>query len=146
MLSVPNPAQNPTPAPSAEERPDATPVTLPAATTKVAVRPEAAAAAPSISADGLRQYRIDLAGAARHFRSYPAIARSRGWEGEVEVGITVSAAGASAISLVRSSGHAVLDERAVEMLAQAAARTPLPEDLRGREFVVRVPIRFSLEE
>lgn len=99
-----------------------------------------------ISADGLRQYRIDLAGAARRFRSYPAIARSRGWEGEVEISITVSAAGVTAIDIHRSSGHAVLDERAIEMLGQAAARTPLPEDLRGREIVVRVPIRFSLEE
>jgi hypothetical protein len=40
----------------------------------------------------------------------------------------------------------LLDEQALAMLSRAVAGTPLPESLRGRSFVVAVPVRFSLEE
>lgn len=101
----------------------------------------------SISADGLRQYRIDLAVAARRFRMYPAVARARGWEGVAEVSIAVSAGPvAPSLRLVRSSGHAVLDDQALQMLGRALEGTPLPESLRGRSFVLAMPVRFSLEE
>ena len=100
----------------------------------------------TVSADGLRQYRIDLASAARRFRGYPALARSRGWEGVAEVAVVVDFAGVPAAKLARSSGHTLLDEQALEMLGRAAAQTPLPESLRGRHFTVTLPIRFSLEE
>lgn len=105
-----------------------------------------AAAGGGISADGLRQYRIDLAGAARRFRGYPALARARGWEGVAEVTVGVAAGAASTVRVTRSSGHAVLDEQALSMLERAVAQTPLPENLRGRAFTVLLPIRFSLEE
>lgn len=103
-------------------------------------------AAPAVSADGLRQYRLDLASAARRFRAYPALARARGWEGVAEVTIAVSPGLAPALHLSRSSGHAVLDDQALAMLARAAAQTPLPASLQGGKFVVPLPIRFSLED
>lgn len=100
-----------------------------------------------VSADGLRQYRIELAGAARRFRHYPALARTRGWEGVAEISVSVNAGlPAPSLKLVKGSGHAVLDEQAMEMLSRAVAATPLPESLQGRNFVVPMPIRFSLEE
>jgi protein TonB len=106
-----------------------------------------AAAGDGVSADGLRQYRIDLAGAARRFRHYPAVARSRGWEGVAEVVVSVNVGvPVPLVKLHRTSGHALLDEQAVEMLTRAVAATPLPESLRGRSFSVPMPIRFSLEE
>lgn len=106
----------------------------------------ASVAAGTVSADGLRQYRIDLAGAARRFRGYPALARSRGWEGVTEMTVFVDVAGVPAVRMTGSSGHAVLDEQALEMMGRAVAQTPLPEILRGRSFSVPLPIRFSLEE
>lgn len=105
-----------------------------------------AAAGGGISTDGLRQYRLDLAGAARRFRSYPAQARVRGWEGVAEVTVGVVAGVASTVRVTRSSDHPVLDEQALAMLERAMAQTPLPENLRGRTFTVVLPIRFSLEE
>lgn len=106
-----------------------------------------AVAPESVSADGLRQYRIDLAVAARRFRQYPALARARGWEGVVELAVSVDAGLPSpSLRLVRSSGHEVLDEQALVMLSHAVAGTPLPDSLRHRNFVVPLPIRFSLEE
>lgn len=101
----------------------------------------------ALSADHLRQYRIDLGVAARRFRLYPAVAKARGWEGEVEVHLAVSAAaGVPGLRLGRSSGHAALDQQALRMLSQAVEATPLPEGLRGRSFELTLPIRFSLEE
>lgn len=103
--------------------------------------------AEGVSADGLRQYRIELASAARRFRAYPALARARGWEGVAQVVVSVSAEGGlPAVKLARTSGHGVLDEQAVEMLSHAAAATPVPASLLGRSFAVPMPIRFSLEE
>ena len=100
-----------------------------------------------VSADALRQYRIDLASAARRFRSYPAMARARGWEGTVELAVVVPAGGLPPlVRLVRSSGHAVLDEQAQAMLQQAVRVAPLPDSLRNRELNVALPIRFSLDE
>lgn len=113
---------------------------------EVSAPAEPATAGGGVSADGLRQYRIDLAGAARRFRVYPAVARSRGWEGIVEVTVTVMPGSEPRVQLARSSGHAVLDEQALSMLTRAIAQTPLPESLRGRSFAVPLPIRFSLDE
>lgn len=98
------------------------------------------------SADGLRQYRIDLAGAARRYRSYPALARNRGWQGVVELSVSIGPPGVPSVQLNRSSGHGLLDEQALDMLSRAVAETPLPDSLRGGKFSVMIPIRFSLEE
>jgi protein TonB len=126
------------PAPAAEGM---APSTTPAA---------AASAAPpanAVSADVLRQYRIDLAVAARRFRAYPALARTRGWEGVSEVGLLLSPAlSAPQVRLFRSSGHEILDEAALRMLSRAAAATPLPDGLRGADVELTLPIRFSLED
>jgi protein TonB len=146
----PVPMVSPQPAPSvpavasvAAESVVAPPPTGGAPSGIAAVEP---ATAGGVSADGLRQYRIDLAGAARRFRVYPAVARSRGWEGVVEVTVSIASGGEPSVRLARSSGHAVLDEQALLMLSRAVAQTPLPESLRGRSFAVPLPIRFSLDE
>ncbi|MEF8767456.1 TonB family protein [Candidatus Accumulibacter contiguus] len=99
------------------------------------------------SADDLRQYRVALAIAARRFKRYPLVARERGWEGRVEVAVNVSAWQPSPqLSLIRSSGRALLDEQALSMIEQAAAATTLPDSLRGRDFRVLLPIEFTLSD
>jgi protein TonB len=111
-----------------------------------AADPAAAASPVGVSADGLRQYRIDLAGAARRYRSYPALARSRGWQGVVELSVLIGPSGGAVVQLNRSSGYGLLDEQAQDMMSRAVAQTPLPESLRGGGFSVAIPIRFSLED
>ncbi len=130
-------------------------VMAPAAVGKAA--PEQAAEAPvgaaptvatrdGVSADDLRQYRVALAIAARRFKRYPPVARESLWEGTAEVAVSMSAWGhVPELSLVRSSGRAVLDTQAMLMIEQAAAATTPPEALRGREFRVLLPIEFSLD-
>jgi protein TonB len=117
-----------------------------AATAAQPVRGAADGLAAGADPDALRAYRIELASAARRFRNYPALARSRGWEGVVEVAIVTGPVGSPVVQLARTSGHAVLDEQAIDMLTRAVARTPLPDSLRSRGIRILLPIRFSLDE
>lgn len=101
----------------------------------------------SPDADGLRAYRIVLAREARAHRHYPPLARERGWTGTAEVSVDVSREGqARQILLARSSGHEILDREAVNMMSRAAAAAALPDSLRGREFAVRLPVVFDLDD
>jgi protein TonB len=96
---------------------------------------------------GLRQFRLSLAGEARRFRRYPAAARQAGLTGTTEVRIAVEAGGmARHADLARSSGHEILDQAALDMLRQAAARAVLPESLRGQSFAVLLPVVFEVKE
>lgn len=130
-------------------------MSLPAAVTASRVAGDAGSTQPGVSApasqglsaDDLRQYRMSLAIAARRFKRYPALARERGWEGTSQVAINLIAAlPTPQIALLDSSGRKALDEQAVEMITQAARVTELPEVLKGRDFRVVLPVKFSLEE
>lgn len=100
-----------------------------------------------LSLDGLREYRLNLGREARRYRRYPALARERGLEGVTVIVISTRAGFAlPQVSLGRSSGHLVLDTQALEMVALAVGAASLPESLRGRDFGLDLPIRFSLEE
>ena len=75
---------------------------------------------------------------------YPLIARARGWQGSVDVGLSVLADGSvHNASLRRSSGYSVLDEAAITVARQSRFRPPtasgLPAPLRGR-----IEYRFEL--
>ncbi len=109
--------------------------------------PLAGAEAPQPDSDGIRAYRIGLAREARANKRYPPLARERGWAGVSEVQVEVSREGLPRQTLLaRSSGHALLDREALDLMARAAAATAPPESLRGRAFTVRLPVVFELEE
>ncbi len=96
---------------------------------------------------GLRQFRLSLAGEARRYRRYPESARQAGLAGTSEVRVAVEAGGgARHTDLSRSSGHAILDQAALDMLRQAAARAVLPDSLRGQSFAVLLPVVFEVNE
>lgn len=77
--------------------------------------------------------------------SYPLIARARGWQGTVEVALSVLADGSvDGARLGRSSGYPVLDDAAIAVARQSRFRLPrdadVPTPLRGRieyRFVLR---------
>jgi len=95
----------------------------------------------------LAQYRISLMSAARQFKRYPRAALDNNWQGRVEVRLAIAASGDIAALTVRASaGRAVLDEQALEMIERAKHVAPIPPALRGREFVVDVPVIFTLKE
>lgn len=108
--------------------------------------------APSVSAetpspDLVRQYRLALAREARRHKRYPALARSRGWEGLVTVGIQVPLPGATPqLSIEGSCGVDYLDGLALEMITLSVRSVDLPEGLKGRAFSIQVPVRYALDE
>lgn len=75
---------------------------------------------------------------------YPRLARARGYEGTVYLDVRVRADGSVAHATVRrSSGHAILDEAALD----AVRRWVFVPARRGEtpiEEVVTVPIKFAL--
>lgn len=97
-------------------------------------------------ADGLRQYRLELAREARRYKRYPERALLAGIGGTVEVRVEHDPRAVPVARLVRSSGHDLLDAAALEMMRQAAPRTAVPEPLRGRAFAVSLPVIFNAGE
>jgi protein TonB len=123
----------------------------PAETASVAPKSEAvaqpSARPPEPDQDAVKELRLALARELRGQHPYPALARERGWTGTVEV-VLVYAQGTTfpAVSLGRSSGHAILDRQAMDTVTKAAARVSLPQRLRGDALTVAVPVNYSLEQ
>jgi len=150
------PLQAPAPASRPETVASVAPAIAPGAATTsapvVAIVTSTSAPAPvapraALDADGLRQYRAALGVQAGRFKRYPYRAREAGWEGRVTLHVVVAQAGAPVtLSLARSSGHGLLDEAALEMMRLAAARTPLPESLRGQDLAFDLPVDYNLRD
>ncbi len=97
--------------------------------------------------DGLRGYRLSVAGEARRFKRYPPQAMVEGWAGIAEVRLEVGGDGRPRAATVgRSSGHEVLDRAALSMIDAGALRARLPESLRGKAFAVVLPVVFNLDD
>ena len=61
--------------------------------------PAALPAAPGLDAEGLRGFRLALAREARRYKHYPAEAIETGWQGTVEVEVTIRAGGVAMAAL-----------------------------------------------
>ncbi len=82
---------------------------------------------------------------ARYF-DYPWLARLRGWEGDVLLGVIVQASGRlDAVRVVRSSGFAVLDRSAVDSLRKIERIPEAVAWLHGRDLEMRLPVVYRLE-
>ncbi|GAB0117588.1 energy transducer TonB [Acidisoma sp. 7E03] len=120
---------------------------------RIAVAPTTApapAAAPPQSAPSAGVARRDwqsrlLAHIAR-YKSYPALAQDSGWEGTSLVRFTFRRDGTlvSAI-LLRSAGHAVLDQAALATLRRASPLPPPPAAVTGDTLTLTLPLQFSLQ-
>jgi protein TonB len=75
------------------------------------------------------------------------VAQRRGWEGTAEVLLKIAADGrVTDIALGKSTGKEVLDKEALEMVRRASPLPQAPQQLRGRELSVTVPIIFRLQD
>jgi protein TonB len=100
----------------------------------------------TLDAEGLRQYRVSLAVAARRLRNYPAQALANGWQGSVEIRLTIAPSGlAQPAQLLRGSGHTMIDVAALDMINGAAQSIEVPLTLRSRAFTMDMPIDFSID-
>jgi len=79
------------------------------------------------------------------YKRYPRAARRREQEGVVKVRMTVHRDGrVSAITLVESSGHRLLDAETRDMIRRAEPLPPMPEDFGRDRLTLVVPVRFAL--
>ena len=91
----------------------------------------------------IRQLRLDVYLALRHYFSYPPLARKRGWEGEVVVSIRINHDGyLQDIHLIRGSGYALLDRSALEALSRVDR---IPNQL-SQTIDMELPILYQLQE
>lgn len=95
----------------------------------------------------VQKYKDSISGLIRSHENYPIVAKRRGWEGTTVVGLTLALDGSvKGISVIESSGRDILDEAALTMVRKAAPLPRAPEELRGQERMVRVPIVFKLQQ
>jgi protein TonB len=114
--------------------------------------PAAEAVAPSdsggksqepVRARILARLRAELA---RHF-DYPALARSRGWEGTVLLKIQIEPDGRlEKIQISHSSGYAVLDDSAINSLSRVDQLADASSWLNGRGLDIQLPVIYRLIE
>jgi protein TonB len=142
------PVQRPTPpvaAATVQPAPVAAPVPSPAPPQPVALKTE-----PSVSPvePGLLLiFGQSISKEIKRHQRYPPLAQRRGWEGTAEVLLQIAADGkVTSITLGKSSGRSVLDEEALNMVRRASPLPQAPQNLRGRELTVTVPIVFKLQE
>ena len=80
-------------------------------------------------------------------KQYPKVAQMRGWQGEVLLELQLDGNGNMLSAKVKnSSSYEALDKQALEMVKKASPFPAPPDALKGRSFVILVPIPFRLDE
>lgn len=146
------PANTPNNPPTAANTTTATPVSPAVQQRHATAAPPSTASTPSQSPatpGSAAPTRTDYLGTlqrwlARH-QHYPTAASERGWQGVVELAFVIDRNGqVSDPRVASSSGHAVLDRAALDMLARAAPLPPVPPQMAQDTLRLRVPISFNL--
>jgi len=116
-----------------------------------AARPTTGDAAPDAARPDqqglLGRYAQQLSRLLASHQEYPRLAAQRGWEGEVRLRLKVARQGnLLSVQVDRSSGHDILDQHALQLVALASGLPPLPEGLEGSEILVIVPVNYRLKK
>jgi protein TonB len=78
---------------------------------------------------------------------YPPLARLHGWQGRVQLGLTIEADGhLSELRVLSSSGYAILDRDAIQTLARIGALPQSRLRLEGRSQRLELPVIYRLIE
>jgi periplasmic protein TonB len=90
-------------------------------------------------------YERKLTGILAHNKRYPPEAVSRGEHGTVIVSFTLDREGQLIDSQVKqTSGSAILDQAAIELVKRSQPFPPLPSDYSGARIQLRLPVTFKL--
>ena len=109
------------------------------------VQPVPAATGPDPGT--VARFRLELMEIARRYKRYPRIAQDNNWEGRVELRIAFAESGAiSSMTVKKGTGRSVLDEQAQAMIRSAHPQVDIPPALRGKAFVLEIPVDFSLKD
>lgn len=96
----------------------------------------------AVSSVSPARWQARLASHLERRKRYPAAARRQGQQGTAQVRFTIDASGnVQTVSLVRSSGVAMLDDEVMSLVRRAS---PVPAPPPGVNRTVVVPIRFSV--
>lgn len=132
--------------PTQTEPAPATPAVATAATAApVVTAPASTAPAAAPDRASAQAYMRLLAAALLQQRNYPGEARKQRLQGVVAVRFTLDRGGhVLAMAIARSSGHALLDQAALEVLQRADPLPAIPPELGKDRLTVTVPIEYSL--
>lgn len=147
-VPVPPPVQATPPAQAAPAPQPAASAAAPAAPAppRAAEGPAPAAQTEGVDQGTLDRFRMEILAATRRYRRYPAQAMEKGWQGKVEISLAIGANGVTQSYVIKtSSGFQLLDETALDMVKKGRPWVQIPPSLRGREFVVDVPVIFDLK-
>jgi protein TonB len=143
-IAVAEPAPHPPNGPTIASPPVAVAPTPAEPVARVASAPAAPERRGKPSTLWLAEYERQVA----RVKSYPQIARIRGWEGTTVVMVQLAPDGTILDARVaESSGHEVLDRQAISMVRRAEPAPPWPAAGSGGSngpFEVRLPIVFAL--
>jgi len=93
----------------------------------------------------LELYRYRLLQSGTRLRAYPPEALEQELEGTVSLELIIAGDGTlRSATLLSSSGHAVLDQGALDLLARAVPLTEIPSTLQNKAFAIRIAIVFRL--
>lgn len=114
-----------------------------------ATTPSATAANDDVAATAMAAARVRAlvrADLARHFY-YPAIARARGWEGEVLLAFRVQHDGyLQATRVARTSGFVALDRAALHSLRRVERIAQASDWRLGRDLDMQIPVIYRLTD
>lgn len=80
-------------------------------------------------------------------QSYPREALANAWEGTVRLDVVIGRDGRVKRARINgSSGHAVLDSEALQKVEYLTELPDPPRFLRGREFTLRLPVVFRIDQ
>lgn len=80
----------------------------------------------------------------RRAKRYPRAAKRARLTGTVRIAFTIAQNGSvSGIRISRSSGHAILDQAALDMVRRASPMPKFPSDIRLARMKLQVPVRFD---
>ncbi|HUI14130.1 MAG TPA: energy transducer TonB [Xanthobacteraceae bacterium] len=144
----PPPVEKPPPPPPPEPEAVAAPETPPPPP-KVEEQKPPTAAMPARSKGGAPHiqpaWETSVVRHLEQYKRYPSAAQERGEEGVVLLGFSVDRNGyVLARRIVRSSGHAALDDEVMAMIERAQPLPPFPTSMMEDKLDLTVPIRFSL--
>jgi len=142
--SAPYAPAAPIPSSARETDPAKSPVVAPVTDTAPGTQPETAAA----SGDALRNQLLgELQTRLARYLTYPPLARERGWQGTVLLGLHVESNGRLGnVRLERSSGYAVLDRSALNSVNRLGYLTEAVAWLNGRSHDIQLPVIYRLVE
>jgi protein TonB len=122
-------------------------LSVPVAPAQAVARVETMPVATGPDPGTIARFRLELMDIARRYKRYPRIAQDNNWEGRVELRIAFAESGAiSSMTVKKGTGRAVLDDEAQAMIRSAQPQASIPPALRGKAFVLEIPVDFFLRD